>query len=452
VSAQELVEQAMAASTADGCVVIASEHTETNLRFAANGLTTNGQMQSSSLTVVSILDGERAGAVTRSVSTPDEVGALVRASQAAAQAAEPAEDAAPLVENYSHDDDYSAEPARTSVEVFERFAADLGAEFGRWQASDRLLFGFAEHAMTTHYLATSTGLRRRFDQPDGRIEVNGKSADLARSAWFSQHHPDFADVDAAQVCAELGRRLDWAARTVDLPPGRYETILPPRAVADLMIPAYWAAGARDADEGRSVYSGRVGKQLAELPLTLKSDPDHAGIRTAPFQIVRQSAGSEVSVFDNGAPNPAVAWMSDGTLTELVRARGYAARTGAEPALYVDNLILEAGGSASVDEMVAATERGLLLTCLWYLREVDPQTLLTTGLTRDGVYLVEHGRVVAAVNNFRFNESPVDLWQRATEAGRAEHTLSREWSDYLSRTLMPALRIPDFNMSTVSQAS
>jgi predicted Zn-dependent protease len=103
-------------------------------------------------------------------------------------------------------------------------------------------------------------------------------------------------------------------------------------------------------------------------------------------------------------------------------------------------------------MIAGTERGLLLTCLWYIREVDPQTLLLTGLTRDGVFLVENGAVQGAVNNFRFNESPIDLLRRATQVGRSEHTMSREWSDYFRRTVMPPVRIPDFNMSTVSQAS
>jgi Predicted Zn-dependent proteases and their inactivated homologs len=110
-----------------------------------------------------------------------------------------------------------------------------------------------------------------------------------------------------------------------------------------------------------------------------------------------------------------------------------------------------GAGPGLDEMIASTERGLLLTCLWYIREVDPQTLLLTGLTRDGVYLVEGGRVIGAVNNFRFNESPIDLLGRVSEVGRTEHTLSREWSDYFQRAAMPPLRIPDFNMSTVSAA-
>jgi predicted Zn-dependent protease len=103
-------------------------------------------------------------------------------------------------------------------------------------------------------------------------------------------------------------------------------------------------------------------------------------------------------------------------------------------------------------MIASTERGLLVTCLWYIREVDPRTLLLTGLTRDGVYLIEGGQVKGAVNNFRFNESPIDLLDRITEIGRTERTLPREWSDYFTRVAMPAVRVPDFNMSTVSQAS
>jgi predicted Zn-dependent protease len=114
--------------------------------------------------------------------------------------------------------------------------------------------------------------------------------------------------------------------------------------------------------------------------------------------------------------------------------------------------MDGGGAASLSEMIASTKRGLLLTCLWYIREVDPERLLLTGLTRDGVYLIEDGAVVGAVNNFRFNESPIELLGRISEIGVAELTLCREWNDYFNRTIMPTIRVPDFNMSTVSQAS
>jgi predicted Zn-dependent protease len=159
------------------------------------------------------------------------------------------------------------------------------------------------------------------------------------------------------------------------------------------------------------------------------------------------------VFDNGMPTPAVDWISDGVLTNLIRPRAWAAKTGAPATAAVDNLVLEdRNATASPAELISRTERGLLLTTLWYIREVDPQTLLVTGLTRDGVFLVENGEVTGAVNNFRFNESPVDLLSRTTEVSRTERTLPREWNDWFTRAAMPMLRVPDFNMSSVSPAS
>lgn len=156
------------------------------------------------------------------------------------------------------------------------------------------------------------------------------------------------------------------------------------------------------------------------------------------------------MFDNGLPLKATDWIHQGELRHLSTTRHSAGLTGLPVTPTIGNLVLDGGEDRSLEEMVAATERGLLLTCLWYIREVDPATLLLTGLTRDGVYLVENGEVVGEVNNFRFNESPVGLLGRATEAGRTEKTLPREWSDWFTRAAMPALRVPDFNMSSVSQ--
>ena len=465
---QELVDAALAASGADGCVVIAAEHSETNLRWANNTLTTNGQMSTRSVTVVSTFagrEGTSAGVVPRSVASLDEIDDLVRASEEAGRDAAPADDAMPLVENYPHDDDWAADARRTDVEVFDAFAPALGDAFRRWQDAHGLLYGFAEHHLTSTFLGTSTGLRRRFDQPDGRVEMNGKSADLARSAWIGQHTNDFTDIDVDALTGDLERRLQWATTRLDLPPGRYETILPPTAVADLMVYTYWNLSARDAEEGRSVFARsdsaskdvgdgatRIGERLAELPLTLRSDPATPGLFCSPFEIVTSSSAGVQSVFDNGQPVPPADWIDAGTLHELVRSRSWAQRTDAAARPYVDNLVLDGGGTQDLEQMVAGTERGLLLTCLWYIREVDPQNLLLTGLTRDGVYLVEDGEVRGAVNNFRFNESPVDLLARASEVGATVPAMSREWNDYFRRTAMPALRIPDFNMSTVSQAS
>ncbi|QLH20941.1 metallopeptidase TldD-related protein [Streptomyces sp. Rer75] len=457
VKPHEIVERTLELSRADGCVVIANETSTANLRWAGNALTTNGVTRGRTLTVVATVDGAEgtaSGVVSRSAVTAEELEPLVRAAEAAAREAGPAEDAQPLVETRPASPGFADSPAETSSEVFAAFAPALGEAFAAARAGGRELYGFASHEVTTSYLGTSGGLRLRHDQPSGTLELNAKSPDMTRSAWAGRATRDFTDVDPAAIDTELARRLRWAERKVELPAGRYETLLPPTAVADLLIYQLWSSSARDAAEGRTVFSKpgggtRVGDTLSELPLTLRSDPHEPGLEAAPF-VIAHSSGDDASVFDNGLPLPATDWIRDGVLKHLVTTRHSAGLTGLPLAPGIDNLILDAGGTRSLEEMVASTERGLLLTCLWYIREVDPATLLLTGLTRDGVYLVEGGEVVGEVNNFRFNESPVSLLSRAAEAGRTEPTLPREWGDYFTRAAMPALRIPDFNMSSVSK--
>ncbi|MCX4732913.1 metallopeptidase TldD-related protein [Streptomyces sp. NBC_01363] len=453
----EIVERALELSTADGCVVIADEESSANLRWAGNALTTNGVTRGRTLTVIATVDGAQgtaSGVVSRSAVTADDLEPLVRAAEAAARGAGPAEDAQPLVTGVPTSPDFTDAPAETDSDVFAEFAPALGDAFARARSGGRELYGFAHHELTSTYLGTSTGLRLRHDQPTGTLELNAKSPDRTRSSWAGRATRDFKDVDPAELDAELAQRLRWAERRIELPAGRYETLLPPTAVADLLIYQLWSSAARDAAEGRTVFSRpgggtRVGEQLSELPLTLRSDPYAPGLESAPF-VIAHASGDSASVFDNGLPLTPTDWMRDGRLEHLTTTRHTAGLTGQPVAPTIDNLVLEGGGERSLEEMVAATTgRGLLLTCMWYIREVDPATLLLTGLTRDGVYLVEDGEVVGEVNNFRFNESPVDLLSRASEAGRTEKTLPREWGDWFTRSAMPALRIPDFNMSSVS---
>ncbi|MFJ9461131.1 metallopeptidase TldD-related protein [Kitasatospora sp. NPDC101447] len=458
----ELVELALGLSRADGCVVIADEDSTANLRWAGNALTTNGVTRGRRLTVIATVagaEGTASGVVSRDAVTPEEVEGLVRAAEQAARAAGPAEDAQPLVADRPASPDFTEPPAETSIAVFDAFGPALGEAFACAAAQGELLYGFARHEVTSSYLGSSTGLRLRHDQPTGMVEFNAKTADLSGSAWIGAATRDFTDVDVAALHTELTKRLGWGARKVDLPAGRYETLLPPSAVADLMVYLSWSCGGRDAHEGRTVFSKpgggtRIGDKLSGLPLTLRSDPQEPGLQAPPF-VLTHSTGGDASVFDNGEPVAATEWIRGGVLNDLVTSRHSAGLTGLPVRPAIDNLVLETAGQESaptLDEMIARTERGLLLTCLWYIREVDPATLLLTGLTRDGVYLVENGEVVGAVNNFRFNESPVDLLDRITEVGRTEHCLPREWSDWFTRTAMPPVRVADFNMSSVSQAS
>jgi predicted Zn-dependent protease len=471
--AQDDVERALQASRSD-CIVIAEETSSANLRWADNTLTTNGVQRSRRLTVIAVSSGRpgpAVGVISRAGVRADQIPGLVAEAEQTAADGPPAPDAQPLLgpeagpaagapgadagpgSGPGWDDPASG----TGPSVFGGFAGSLGDAFGVAAAAGRRLYGFAQHSVTSEFLGSSTGLRLRHDQPAGRAELNAKSADLTRSAWAGAATRDFTDVDVAGMQAGLATQLGWAATQVELPAGRYETLLSPGAVADLLIYLYWSAGAKDAMDGRTVFSkpgggSRVGERLASLPLTLRSDPGAPGLQCEPF-VIAHASSRESSVFDNGLPLAPTEWISGGELAALTQTRHSAALSGLPVTPAIGNLILELPGSApSLAEMIAGTSRGLLVNCLWYIREVDPQALLLTGLTRDGVYLVENGEVTGAVNNFRFNESPVGMLRRVTEAGGSGPALPREWSDYFTRAAMPPLRVDGFNMSSVSQAS
>lgn len=462
---QDTVEQALAHARrggADGCVVLVEESSSVNLRWAGNTLTTNGVVRHRSVTVVAVLGGDpdtgegaAAGVVTRNVADRSGLLALVDQAVAAAREAGPAEDAAPLVTGPA-DPQWAQGPEETSMAALAGLAAGLGDAFDRARAEQRELFGFAVHDVSTTYLGSSTGLRLRHVQPTGKVELTGKADGRASSAWAGVAVRDVSEVSVDALDAQVRQRLAWSRRRLDLPAGRYETVLPPSAVADLMVYLYWSAAARDAHEGRTVFSRpgggtRVGERLAHLPLTLRSDPAAPGLQ-CPAYVLTAASSSAASVFDNGLPLSPTSWLDRGRLAALLQTRFSAALTGLPLTPPVDNLLLELpGADGSLTDLVGRTERGLLVTCLWYIREVDPQTLLLTGLTRDGVFLIEQGEVVGAVNNFRFNESPVGLLGRISEVGATEPTLPREWSDFFTRAAMPPVRVPDFNMSTVSAA-
>ena len=455
IGAQQVVDLALAEAArlgkADETIVMVADRSDAALRWANNSMTTNGVSVQRKTTVISVVRrGERAHVASLSSTEvePSVIPALVAASQEAALAAPEARDGAAALPATDIPDDWDAPIPDTGVEVFGGVAEALTRGFGR---SDTL-YGYARHILETTFVATSGGLRRRYTQPTGSVEINAKRD--GGSAWAGTSTPDFVDVPTDSMLEELSTRLGWAQRTVELPAGRYETILPPSAVADLMIYLSWSMDGRGAQEGRTALSApgggtRVGEKLSDLPLTLHSDPAAEGLECLPFVAVARSS-ERASVFDNGMGIDRVDWIRDGTINALAYPRAAAAEFGVPVAVAADNLVMT-GGTDSLADMIAGTERGLLLTTLWYIRVVDPAVLLLTGLTRDGVYLVQDGQVIGAVNNFRFNESPLDLLSRVSQAAISEVTLPREWGDWATRAAMPSLRIPDFHMSSVSHA-
>lgn len=456
ISAQDLIEKILAKATTDDCIVVVRDKTQANLRWASSTLTTNGVIQERNVTVIAFIAMEgsmAAGAVSRTNVNEADISALLSEAVAAAKASGPAEDFAPLAKDVSFGD-WSAEHNPTGPDVFSKFAPELGDMLQRSQSDSIELFGYAEHTHESIWVGSKGGMRLRHDSPVGRVEMTGKSHQRSRSTWDGVETHDFKDVSVAKIDANIRQRLTWQEKKVDLPAGRYDTIFPAGSIADLYVYMMWVAGGRDAFEGQSVFSKkgggtRVGEKLSNVGLQLFSDPAHPILAGSPF-VSASTSSPFTSVFDNGQKQTRVDWIKDGVLQSLVQTRASAKLTSLPYTPIGDNLVMSVdGASGGIEDLVTKVDNGLLLTTLWYIRMVDPNTLLLTGLTRDGVYYVKNGEVQGATNNFRWNDSPVSALGRVAHAGASQWTQPREWAGDVTSMAVPPMVIRDFNMSTVS---
>jgi len=460
IAPQELIERITAAADYEDCIVVVESKTQANLRWAGSTLTTNGVIAEQTVTVIAFVaveGGIATGSVSRTNVDLSEIAEVAKEAGQVAIAAGKAEDQAPLLRDKSLGDWTSAHLA-TGPEVFAQFAPDLGELFKRSKSDSIELFGYAEHTHQTLWLGSKGGLRLRHDQPSGRLEMTGKSHDRSRSTWEGRATRDFTDVDLTGVDNGIRQRLEWQARSAPKAAGRYQTVLPAGSVADLLAFLLWTSPARDAAEGRSVYSKkgelgktRIGETFSKLPINIYSDPAYKGLESLPFNVAT-SSGPFSSVFDNALDQEKWEFVKDGKLNSLISTRAVAEATGIPYGSGGENIVMEVPGSeGDLNSQISKVKDGLLLTTLWYIRMVDPVTSLLTGLTRDGVYQIKDGEVIGAVNNFRWNESPVDLLGRISSTGGTEITATREFED-MGRTATPAVVFDDFNMSTVSQAN
>ena len=430
-----------------GCVIARSSHSQ-NLRWANSALTTNGDTLTTSLTVIAM---EPAEGGSRVAVCSGQVTGLRDAAQMAAECARavdraPITDSAELIEG-GEPPDFAQQaepiPSDETSAMQSLVATFLGAE-GRQ-------FGYAELDRTTTYMASTTGLGLRHVQAGVRLESSVR--DDGGSTWWGANS---LDVDAGAVTSLATQRLALQATREEQQPGRHRVILTPSAVADLLIYLAWSANGRDAVEGHNVFSRpggttRIGEVLTSRALDLYADPWDPTLTTSASVVVDANSSVE-SVFDNGLPLRRTDLISAGVLTALRASRPTAARFGLRPLYLADNLICEDhDGHGAADSLIARTEDAILINCLWYIREVDPQNLLLTGLTRDGVYRVRGGEVVAALPNFRFNVSVTDLLARIQDASTPADCLPREWADWFTRTRMPALLVDVFNLSSPSEA-
>lgn len=452
-NAPALIDQVLDYLTCEEMIVLVRRRQATNLRWANTTLTTNGDSDQLHIAIFAI-DQHRVGSVIASLDEHTDFKALVARAEREARNSQPAFDAAPVLEGMGTWP-ASAKSATKAHADMARLYEQLSNCFAKTRQQSWQLFGYSAASVQEYWLATSKGLRRHAVHDETTTELNLKTLDFKKSVWAGAagHRP--REIDMTALFARLEQKMHWSDKVITLPAGKYETILEPSAVADLLIYAYWSSAARDADEGRNVYSrpggkSAIGEKLYGSDINIYSDPAAPGFEVPPF-VVAFMTSAEESIFDNGLALEHTDWVKAGVQRALLTPRYWAAKQKRQAAPWIDNLIFDHPDGPSLDEMIAKTRDGLLVTCLWYIREVDPRNLLLTGLTRDGVFLVRDGKVAGATNNFRFNMSPVAMLQQATEIGASQPTFAREFGDYFTFTSMPPLRVKNFNMSTVSDA-
>lgn len=454
-SLPEAVECALSILGNDGGVVVGGNSASNNLRWANSALTTNGDAVDQTLAIsafVKLKGGIGTGLASGQVRDGKDIEDLVSSSKSAATSAGPSVDAMELVVGPQHDDFFN-EPADLGVEEITHVSGGLRQTLAH---KEQEFFGYAEQSRDTTYVGTSAGTRMRYVENTSRFELCAKSLDRKRSAWSGQGGTSLRDVDLSVHSKEVLTKLEYQKNVIDVEPGRHKVALSASAVADLMIYFLWSAAARDAAEGRNAFANpkggtRVGDKLSSRRISLATDPKLSGMETFD-RVVSLGSSALSSAFDTGIEIPRIQVITDGELTALGSSR-HAAQTAKLPFTpLTDNIeFMDQDGHGSLSELAARMEGGLLINCLWYIREVDPQNLLLTGLTRDGVYVVRDGQIIGAATNFRFNESPIDMLSRVTDGGDALACLPREWADWFSRAKVAPVVIDGFNLSTRSDA-
>jgi predicted Zn-dependent protease len=302
--------------------------------------------------------------------------------------------------------------------------------------------GFIDVRAGSQAVATSKGLFA-YDAGTGVAStLTVRTPDGSSSGWAGDEGADWATIESERIAEDAVRKCQqWRSKT-SLAPGKYDVVLEPTAVGMLMLRMQGAFDARQADEGRSYFSrkgggNRVGEKLFDERVTIISDPASANAETSPF------AGT-------GLPVAREVWVEKGVLTSLSYSRYWAAQKQVAPKAPPSNLIMS-GGDASVEDMIRSVKRGVLLSRFWYIRGLNPRIISHTGLTRDGTFLIENGKVTRPVTNFRFNQSLAELLQNVEMLGRPTRVAASENSSVGPPIVVPALTVRGFFLSSVSDA-
>lgn len=432
--AKAILTRVMKLSKADDCEALLSGSVSGNIRYARNSVSTAGTASDATLAVQSNY-GKRVGTATVNEFDDDSLARAVRRSEELARLSPENPEFMPVLgpQKYVSSRAYFDATANISPTYRARAAAD-SIEPSR--KADAVAAGFLTDSADFQALMNSQGLYAYHQSTNANLTVTVRTTDGTGSGWASRDVNDVRELDAAQTSRVA---IDKAVRSRNpraLEPGKYTVILEPSAASGLIAPMLFSFDARQADEGRSFLSKKGGNKLGEKMfdqrVNIYADPSHPQVPAAPWN-------------NGGEALQPLQIVKDGAIANLFYSRYWAEQRERDSVPFPNNVIFE-GGKRSLDAMIGDTQKGILVTRTWYIRSVDPQTLLYTGLTRDGTFYIEDGKLKYPLKNFRFNESPVIMLNNLEELGRPQRV-----SLFGRPALIPPMKIREFTFSSLSDA-
>jgi predicted Zn-dependent protease len=436
--ARQIVDAVMERATADATTVNLVSREGGNTRFAGSGVTTSGQLTDVDLTVTSAW-GSRTGTAETNAIDDEAIGAVVGRSEDAARLAPEDPEYMPPLASAEYPDPRAHFASTAAYGASDRAAA-VSAAIGQAVEREASIAGFLENYELALATANSSGLFGYFPMTWLEYTNTVRTPDGKGSGWAGVRLHDATALDAAARARVAAEKAIASRTTAALEPGDYPVIFEPAATAVMAGALVGQMNARRAMEGRSYLSAaegetKQGQRLVGPLVTIETDPVHPAVPG------RAWAAEQL------AARPTV-WYRQGVVETLQFDRYWALKSGLEPVPGSTNLIMR-GEERSLEELIRETERAVLVTRLWYIRMLNPSDLTLTGLTRDGTFWIEGGRISHAVNNFRWNESPVRFFERAEAMSRPERVADEDWA--LSPSYVPAVRASAFHFSSVSQA-
>ena len=438
--ARELTRRVLELSRADHCRVNISSDMEGNTRFAQNQMSTSGDIQNTQLTVNSAF-GQQVASSTTNRFDDASLEQVVRTSEALARLAPEDREYMGELGPQEYPESASFYDSTANLEP-DRRAGAIAEVTEQAVAEDLISTGFLVHRAGANCVATSGGLFAYGTDSRVNFTTTVRTPDGTGSGWAGTSANDWNDLRTGELGSIAVQKAIQSREPRDVEPGRWTVVMEPTAVGNMVNLMMNQLSARAADEGRSFFSSpgggnKIGEQFVDSRVTIHSDPEDPRIHSTPFD-------------NEGLPNQRTTWVENGVLRQLVYDRYWAEQNDRQPTGFPSGWYM-AGGSDTLEEMIASTERGLLVTRFWYIRGVDPRTILYTGLTRDGTFLIENGRISHPVKNLRWNETPIFMLNNIEMMGAPVRISSGESAGLTPTVIVPPLKVRDFAFTSTSDA-